>query len=272
MQKYNLIAFDMDGTLLNSQKQISQGNLKAIKDAVKAGKHVGLSTGRNMQELKTTIEDVPELSFVIAISGALITDIKSGKRIYSKAIPEDIVAKLFERTRSFDCMIHIHSDISLVQADKESHMADYNMGVYQGMFDRLTVKADSIEDYWAKERVPVYKFNYYCRSPRQRLEMHELLKDLPVTIAYAEDASLEISPLGVSKGSGLKALCDYYGIDIKESIAVGDAENDLEILKVAGLPLTMANSKPQVKKLGYTELASNDDDGCAEAVYKYLLK
>jgi len=272
MSNYKLIAFDMDGTLLNSKKEISAGNLEAIREAVSKGKYVALSTGRNMQELKKTLSETPEIGYVIGVSGALVIDIKEQYHIATTTIPFETVATILKRIRPYDCMVHIHSDISLVQEDKEAHMKDYNMGIYQGMFDELTVKAQNIEEFYLKEKIPVYKFNMYCRNPNQRLKLKGLLEDLPITMAFAEDASLECSALGTSKASGLLKLCDYLGISVNEAIAVGDADNDLEILKTAGLAVVMANGKKSALALADVVVKSNDEDGCAEAIYDYLLK
>ncbi len=274
MLEYKLIAFDMDGTLLNSKKEISKETLKAIHTAVEAGKFISYSTGRNMQEMKKIISENPDIKYCIAISGALVTDLEKNKIIFTKALPHEYAVEIFKRIKGYDCMVHIHSNISLVQRDKEAHMADYNMGQYQRFFDELAVKAESIEEYYLEnhDTIPVYKFNLYCRDQAQRLELEALLKDLPITMSYAETASLECSALGISKGFGLKALCKYLNIDTSETIAVGDAENDLEILRTAGLSVAMDNAKEIVKETAAVTVQDCDHDGCATAIYDYLLK
>lgn len=88
----------------------------------------------------------------------------------------------------------------------------------------------------------------------------------------AEDTSLEISPLGVTKGYGLKKLCKHLNIEVEQSIVVGDADNDLDVLKTAGLAVAMGNANANVKKIADVEVMDNDHDGVAEAIYKYLLE
>lgn len=88
----------------------------------------------------------------------------------------------------------------------------------------------------------------------------------------AGDTSLEISPLGVTKGYGLKKLCKHLNIEVEQSIVVGDADNDLDVLKTAGLAVAMGNANANVKKIADVEVMDNDHDGVAEAIYKYLLE
>lgn len=273
MSSYDLIAFDMDGTLLDSSKTVREDSLSAIKKAVSQNKYVVLSTGRNLKELESTFEAVPEISYAIAISGGLVYDVHARQIVYSKALPDDICLTLLQLSQEYDVMIHLHSLESIVQKDKEAHMAKYSMGVYQQMFDKLTLKAENLSVFYLKEKFPVFKFNFYCQSPAQRLEILEKVNtlNLPITISFAETASLEVSALGISKGSGLKELCNRLNIPIERTIAVGDGENDLEILKTAGLPIAMGNALDCVKSVCKVTVSDCDGPGCSEAIEKYLL-
>ena len=90
-------------------------------------------------------------------------------------------------------------------------------------------------------------------------------------MAYSEISSLEISAQGVDKGVGLKKLCEYLDIPIDQTIAVGDADNDLGALKYAGLAIAMGNANEHVKKIADVIVADCDHEGCAEAIETYLL-
>ena len=96
MSQYQLIAFDMDGTLLNSDKQISPETLNAIKRAGDAGKTVILCTGRNLVELNAFTEIIPGLRYLDCVSGACVYDLKEKKTLYSQALDHGIVKKLME--------------------------------------------------------------------------------------------------------------------------------------------------------------------------------
>ena len=90
-------------------------------------------------------------------------------------------------------------------------------------------------------------------------------------MVHAESSSLELTATGVDKGVGLTKLCEALGIPVSASIAVGDADNDLSVLRTAGLAVAMGNALDSVKAVSDVTVADCDHDGCAEAIYKYLL-
>lgn len=136
------------------------------------------------------------------------------------------------------------------------------MGQYQGLFER---NAEQWEDLFAQYRenpFPVAKLNLYFTDPesRQRVEQQILDAEIPVTMAHAEATSLEISAKGVSKAVGLRKLCEHLHIPISETIAVGDAPNDLEVLKAAGLAVAMGNSRQQILDMADVVVSDCDHD------------
>ena len=94
---------------------------------------------------------------------------------------------------------------------------------------------------------------------------------VPVEMARSEVSSLEFSPQGVTKATGLLALADLLGIDRAATIAVGDADNDLDMLRAAGLGVAMGNANERAREAADVTVADNDHDGCAEAIRRFLL-
>lgn len=271
MSNYDLIAFDMDGTLLNSNKEISDDSKEAIKKASEANKHVVLSTGRCLPELVRIMPEIPTVRYIIAASGALVYDFFDKKVISRNPIDEATVLEMLTILENEDVMIHIHSDKSYTQKDKASHMANYNMGIYQVAFNKVATKVDNIKDAFLEEHFPAYKFNIYPREVSQREIFEAKFAHLPLTFAHAEIASLECSKKGISKASGLRSLCEYLGIDISRTIAVGDSGNDLAILREAGLSIAMGNSTEDALAIADVVVNDNDHGGCTQAIYNYLL-
>lgn len=271
MSDYNLIAFDMDGTLLDSDKKIRDDSLDAMSTAASHGKIIALSTGRCMPELVEPLKELKNVRYVIAVSGALVMDVFSNTIIHSSPIDADIISEIFKRIDSCDVMVHMHSDKSIIQQDMLDKMSDYHMDIYHDMFEKITFRPENLPDYFNAEHPPVYKFNIYSKNVSERKVYEELLRDLPITMAYSEETSLEISSLGTTKGTGLAALCNHIGIPVGSTIAVGDADNDLEILKTAGLAVAMGNANENVKAVADVIVADNNNGGCAEAIHRYLL-
>lgn len=272
MSKYKLISFDMDGTLLNSKKEITKKSKEKIKEATENGKVVTLSTGRCVPELKKYINQIPNLRYIICVSGASVYDLKEKKKIYENPIPVETVKKLLAIAKKRDVMVHILSDRSVVQKDKLENMDRYNMGHYQNMFEEVSESFEDVYEFYMSNPYPVEKFNFYNPSIEVRDEIEALVKDMNVMYAYSEKSNLEISAKGVTKGTGLKALCKHLGIDIAESIAVGDANNDMDILRTAGLAVAMGNADDSVKEISDVVVDDCDSEGCAQAIEEYLLK
>lgn len=273
--QYQLIAFDMDGTLLDSNKTILPSSLTAISDAVKAGKTVILSTGRCLPELREYLPQLSEVRYLNCVSGALVLDQKTNTAIYSRSLAPAVCSQILRIVKHQDVMVHLLGETtSIIQRSHCQNMAHFGMGQYQGLFER---NAEQWEDLFAQYRenpFPVAKLNLYFTDPesRQCIEQQILDENIPVTMVHAEATSLEISAKGVSKAAGLRELCSHLDIPIAETIAVGDAPNDLEILKAAGLSIAMGNSRQEILDLADVVVSDCDHDGCAEAIYQYLLR
>lgn len=272
MSRYKLIAFDMDGTLLNSQKKIDSETLEAIKRADEAGKIVALSTGRCMPELGEYLDSIKGLKYIIGDSGAYIREVATGKVIYKKSIAPEIIQNIFNQTKGMDILFQIHSDEAVVEKDKQSQMEHYQIGVYRKLFDDVMKKVDDIRDYFKKNNPSVYKLNLFSPDTDQRKILEGMFVKLPIQMCHSEITSLECSPLGISKGTGLIKLCEYLNIPVRETIAVGDADNDIDILRTAGLSVAMGNGNDNVKKIAKVIVSDNDNGGCKEAIYNYLMQ
>ncbi|MDO4285767.1 MAG: Cof-type HAD-IIB family hydrolase [Eubacteriales bacterium] len=273
-EDFRLIAFDMDGTLLNSEKRISPVTREAIGRAAQAGKIVILCTGRGLTELTEFTRQLPELRYVNCASGALVYDVREEKRIYSQPLFPEAVLPILKIAEKEGAMPHFlagrHSIVA--RADWE-HMEDFQMAVYKPMFTRIAEKWEDFYAEYAETPFPVEKLNLYHETPlsRARTRQRILEAGYEVALVDSEQTSLEVSAHGVDKGVGLAALCEYLGIPLSQTIAVGDAMNDVGALKAAGLAVAMGNALEQIRELADVTVADCDHDGCAEAIERFLL-
>mgnify|MGYP002625951298 CR=1 FL=1 len=118
---------------------------------------------------------------------------------------------------------------------------------------------------------PVEKLNLFFAQDGEADAVYEQIKTLPVSFTCHSPHCLEINASGVSKARGLRALCDALDIDMSECIAIGDAQNDVEMLKAAGLKVAMANGSDEVKSLADVIAPNCDSDGVAAIIEQYLL-
>ena len=268
---YRLIAFDMDGTLLDSNKRILPSSVAAIKKAQELGKIVCLSTGRCLPELRDFLAENPYIRYVIGDSGAYIYDSINRQFLDTTLIPVETAVEIMNRLEGIDAMIHLHTESSIVQRSHVMEMDKYGMGVYQGMFLKICNMREDIRKEYLASPFPLFKFNTYCKSREDRNEVRRRVSDLNLEMADAEAGSFEMSPGGVTKGSGLSKLCSLLDIPLSETIAVGDADNDLPVLETAGMGIAMGNSNRHILNIAAAIVQDNDSGGCAEAIEKYLL-
>ncbi|OCN02552.1 hydrolase [Clostridium sp. W14A] len=272
MSTYDLIGFDMDGTILNSEKTISGRTLDAVNRAASSGKKVILSTGRCISELKEFEDLLQNVRYYVCESGALIYDTALKSVLHSETFPRDTVERVLEIAAAEDVMVYMMSAGAPFANRREvSNTSHFHMGLYQDMMNRTANQKDDLAAYYRSTQTPVEKLNLFSASAEIRERIYARIRELPVSIAYSEETSLELSPLHVSKASGLVWLCRYLRIPLERTVVVGDADNDAEVLRIAGLSVAMGNALPRIKKICDVVVADNDHDGCAEAVDRYLL-
>lgn len=273
MKEYRMIAFDMDGTLLNSSGHISETVHRALERAVAQGKRVIICTGRSFRELMDYDEkEFKDIRYYVCENGTLAYDSFEKKIISAVHIQEKLVRHILDLAEGEDVMVYLASGgQNMVNRKDAERMEYFHAERYKDIELRSAVLHEDIIGSYRERPVPVEKMNLYSADIKLRDHFYELLKELPISLVYAEETGLEIMPPGISKASGFLALCEYLKIPPEETIAVGDSDNDIELLKAAGLGVAMGNAKPCVKEAGDAETADNDHDGCAKVIEQYLL-
>lgn len=267
MAGYKLLALDMDGTLLDSRKQVLPGTRDAITQLAARGVAVAYCTGRNPTELSPYTAELPAIRYGVCISGGLVYDFTQEQAIFARPYETELALRVIEAARHEDVMVHMLCTDSSVARERDiERMEHYHMTVYQTMFERLCTRVDDPAAYVRGHEHQVFKINLYHRDVEARSRTRARLEGLPLQLAYAETTSLECSPAGVNKAEGLERLCTHLGIGLDEAVAVGDAQNDTQALEAAGLAVAMGNATPDIKALADVVVADNDHDGIAEAI------
>ncbi|VUW95749.1 Putative phosphatase YwpJ [Streptococcus constellatus] len=269
---YQLIAFDMDGTLLASQKTIANSSIAAIDRAHASGKQVALSTGRSLSELGLYEKDLQGIRYAILASGALIYDLEAKRTLAKQTLPAIVVDKVRALAEAQDIMVVGMIDgQGYLQRSHFENIANYYMEIYTELYDKTAVLVDNIYDLLAKERDNFGKINMYHLTADARDQSYEVLLPENITMIKAEVSGLELTAQGVEKGQGLAHLAKQLNLSMEEIIAVGDADNDESMIRAAGLGVAMGNANENIKGLADIIVADNDHGGCAQAIDELLL-
>lgn len=262
---YQLIAFDMDGTLLSSRKEVLPSSRAVLGELVDAGITVAICSGRAPVMIETHAAELASVRYAICGSGAILYDLAERHVMSRRPIDAALVRRADEVCGRYDVTLDAFSGEGFYySACLLGRAADYGMQDYVPLFDRLGTPAD---DVWAPllAGAPTEKVDVFFADPADRDRARAELDGLPLVMTYSERSSLELSPLGVDKGVGLGELAGLLGVPMEATVAVGDADNDLPMLRAAGLAVAMGNANERARALADVVVADNDHDGCAEA-------
>ena len=269
--KYQLIALDLDGTLLNSRKEIPEGAELAIRRVCAAGKTVVFDTGRAVPELDEQIARLPEVRYAVFASGAGIYDTREKRAFGLRGIPAAQAERILALARTKDLMPQfVTADRDVIQVSHMAQLDRYHMDVYRPMYEKAMTLVPDIFAFAENCREPFLKINLYHAEVPERIRSREQLQCPELELVYSEISSLECSAAGVNKGSGLESLCRLLGIPPEACIAVGDADNDIPMLRAAGLGVAMGNAPDYVKTAAKRVVSDQDHGGCAEALMMLL--
>ncbi len=252
-----LIATDMDGTLLNSQHQISPRNLVAIQKAQEKGLVVTVVTGRSLVGAGPFKDQLGLTGPMVLYNGAEIVEATTGKTIYSQGMDPEDARRLVQLGREAGVGNCIWAEESLycdvqtpwtLSYGAEIHVVPEVMGDTDSFYEKTIHKI-----LWAGEPALI-------ESLRQKVEDFGLAH---TNHALSQPTYLEFFHERVSKGAALEKLQSYYGLQQQEIAALGDAENDCPMVAYAGMGVAMANAVPAVKAVAQQVTATNDEDGVA---------
>jgi hypothetical protein len=245
---YKIIACDLDETLLDHDKKVSLQNRQAIAKARAAGVKFVLATGRPYTSARGTLQELDlfeqEDEYMLSYNGAVLTENKNERIFHFEGMDYEIVHTLFEKSKEYNVGVHIYT-LDTVWGYR---MSEDEWGYVNG---RMEVKEMEGDDISFLKDAPLVKILFVNtdRAYLQKIDedLKELTKDLDVS--YSSNRYLEFNKKGVNKGEGLKKLAESLGVDIKDTIAIGDNYNDLSMIQAAGLGIGVANTVETMKPL-----------------------
>ena len=250
------IALDLDGTLLTTNKKISSRTVRLINSLVDQGVFVCIATGRSLSTTKQFIEHLNITTPLICYNGACIHDMKNNADISHITIDEQIGREMVRLSMKTTAYFHMFLNHQLYFAPG-SETADFlePMSAEIGTTVDLASLADTR-----------FTKGMYVGEPDVTLPIKNELERLfpnQLNIVYSHPQYLEVMPKEATKGKALAALLEQNQIAASETIAFGDAENDVEMLTWARYGVAMGNSPEHVRLLAPYTTMSNDEDGVA---------
>ncbi|MEW5551151.1 Cof-type HAD-IIB family hydrolase [Peribacillus frigoritolerans] len=245
MEKQNikLVALDMDGTLLNKAGEISVENRKAIKEAENQGVFVVLSTGRSYATCSDFAKSMELQSYLITVNGSEIYD-NQGKLVERNIVDSESIQWMWELSQKHGTHFWAISCDNIYRAEMPEKIHDSQ---------------------WLK-----FGFDTNDESIRQII-MDELVSKGTFEISNSSPTNIEVNAMGVNKAKAIKLVCSLLDITMENVMAVGDSLNDLAMISEAKVGVAMGNAQEIVKEKADWITATNEEDGVAKAIRKWVL-
>lgn len=266
---YKLIALDMDGTILKEDKTISPETKKAIESAKAKGVKVVLSSGRPMLGLNKYLKQLNLINkddYAISYNGALIQNTQTGEVIAKTTMSFGDLDYLYELSKKLNVNIHLLTENSCI-TPKWNYYSQYEA-------DENGIPLEIIDFHKLPKDTTIVKIMFIDPPEILSPAIDKLPKEVyeKYTVVRSDAFYLEFLDKSVNKGSGVELLAKSLDIKREEVICVGDAGNDIHMIKYAGLGVAMGNAFPEVKEIADYITLTNEEHGVAHVINKFVLK
>lgn len=269
MSKIRLIATDLDGTLLNSDGKLPPENKRALQMAIDAGVAVTISTGRMFSSSLRFAEEIGINHPLICYNGALVKGIQGQKKVLRHTpLKMELALAMLAYLKKRDSYVQTYIDDVLYVRDQEEFLAKDYERVYG-------IRGAAIGDLIYTPEIAPTKLLSMASSHEDAELLSAELRNLYGDEIYITRSSVEfveMMDISVNKGAAVKALADSLGIPSDEILTLGDSENDVEMLRYAGIGCAVQNACAVAKAAAREEIPSNDENGVAWAIQKFVLK
>ena len=271
-----LIALDLDGTLLNGQKKISPRNLAALERAHRAGIWIVPSTGRFYRGMPDEVRTLPFVRYVIAINGAEVYDAETDRALYRAEIPPLLADRLYAYLDTLPVLYDCYQNgWGWMDSRHYAQIDDFLDNPRQlDMTKRLRTPVEHFRKTMLERNLPIQKSQMFFRREdldRRAEELRRLPERFPeLAVSSASDNNIEVNSQDAQKGLALRELCRALGLDTAQAMAFGDGLNDVSMLREAGLGVAMGNADPEVQAQADLVTGTNEEDGVAQAIERYV--
>ncbi len=274
MADIKLIALDLDGTLLDSKKQLPEENAAALTRAAQAGICIVPSTGRFYGGMPEAVRALPFVRYVITINGAQVFDAQTGTGIYQAEMSNDRAVEIMRFLDTKDVIYDCYKDNwGFMTAALQEKTAEYAPNPhYYRMIKDLRRPVPELKAYLREVGGGVQKVQVFCKNQAVRDVISDELRRRFTGIAVSSSlpTNIEINDERANKGDALLALAAHLGIAREQTMAFGDGSNDIPMLQAAGIGVCMANGCEESLAAADRVTVTNDEFGVARVIDEIL--
>ncbi|WP_099468021.1 Cof-type HAD-IIB family hydrolase [Konateibacter massiliensis] len=266
---YEMLVLDIDGTLTNSKKEISQTTKEAIKAIQARGHHVVLASGRPTPGILPIAKELKLEEFggyILSFNGAKVINCQTGDVIFQNTLPPEMLSQVYEAAVEEKVGIVTYDDTSIITASEIDEYMEK-----ESKINHMPIK--KVEDFISYVDYPINK----CLITGEPVYLAEVEKRMKarfgdkLSIYRSEPFFLEIMPLHIDKAHSLEKLLDTLHMSREQMISCGDGYNDLTMIQYAGKGVAMANAQKEIREAADYITLSNDEDGVAHVIDKFML-
>lgn len=267
---YKMIVSDLDGTLLNKQKTISEENIYYINKAIEKGVIFAIATGRIFRSAIHYSKVLNSRIEIASCNGAYTVD-RFGNLLISERLSQEAIIKIDSIAKKYDQFFYFYNTNNIYTRYMENSKIDPSKFYPQSKDPIKLTKYQSINSL-VENDIPIYKSLFVCPKEDVLDKVHEEFEKIKdITITSSSSNNIEINKNTINKGLAVEKLAKKYKINLEEVIAVGDNRNDISMIERVGLGIAMGNSNEDIKNLANYVSETNEEDAIANIIKEFVL-
>lgn len=271
-----LVLFDLDGTLLDDRKALTDETMRALTQAAEHGILMVPATGRSLETLPKKLREFPGLHYAILINGAQVYDCIQNRSIYQRNLSLQDAGRILDHLRSHSVLAECFAGDGKRYIERKylQNLECWDcIPEVREVMRRTLIPVDHLWQHLCTIGFPVQKIHLYTQGGVDRDQlMADLAERFPcASVVCSVPRIIEITHVQATKGDAMKALCRHLHISTDEVMAFGDERNDLSMLQYAGIGVAMGNSVPELKEIADLIARPNTENGVAAVIDEKIL-